>query len=108
MELAQRVNHAYMLLKKATSPSEILEVLIKQYGVSRIQAYRYIRLAKAGQGPMLILEPSVVFTVKLEPSLIKRVKAVASSMSLSISKLVKMALEEFLSKHDRGEREKAS
>jgi len=63
MELAQRVNYAYMLLKRGTPPLEILEALIKQYGVSRIQAYWYIRLAKAGQGPMLILEPSVVFTV---------------------------------------------
>ena len=51
---------------------------------------------------------SVVFTVKLGPSLIKRVKATASSMGLSISTVVKMALEEFLSKPARGKKRETS
>lgn len=108
MELAQRINHAYALLKKERSSAEILDSLMKQYGVSRIQAYRYMRLAKENQKPIPVPEPSVVFTVKLEPSLIRRIKAVASSMGISISKVVKMALEEFLSKPERGEKKETS
>lgn len=108
MELAQRVNLAYSLLKKEMSSSDILATLINQYGVSRIQAYRYLRLAQKNQGPVPVPESTTVFTVKLEPGLIKGIKAAASSMGLSISKVVKMALEEFLSKPDRGKRKEAS
>lgn len=108
MELAQRINHAYTLLKKDIPSSEIVNALIKQYGVSKIQAYRYIRSAKENQKHIPVPESSVVFTVKLAPSLIKRIKATASSMGLSISTVVKMALEEFLSKPNRGKKNEAS
>ena len=108
MELAQRINHAFTLLKEDLSSSEVLDSLIKQYGVSRVQAYRYVRLAKKNQHFIPVPEPSVVFTVKLGPSLIKGIKAAASSMGLSISTVVKMALEEFLSKPDRGEKKETS
>ena len=107
MELAQRINCAHTFLKNEIPSSEITEALIKKYGVSRIQAYRYIRQAKKSMKPVPVPEPSVVFTVKLEPGLIKRVKEAAASMGLSISKTVKMALEEFLAKPDRGKKEKA-
>jgi len=108
MELAGRINHAFSLLKKGLSPAEILEVLITRYGVSKVQAYRYMQMAKKNQDFIPIPEPSVVFTVKLGPTLIKRVKAIASSMGVSISTVVKMALDEFLSKPDHGERKETS
>lgn len=104
MELAQRINHAFTMLKKELSSSEILDALVKRYGVSRIQAYRYVRLAKKNQGLIRVPEPPAVFTVKLGPSLIKGIKAAASSMGLSISAVVSIALEEFLSKPGRGEK----
>ena len=102
MELVQRVNHAFTLLEKEVVVADILDTLIMQCGVSRVQAYRYIQMAKKNQGLISIPEPSVVFTVKLVPSLIKLTKAMASSMGLSISAVVKTALEDFLSKQDRG------
>ena len=107
-ELAQRINRAYALLKKDMSSEGILDSLMQEYGVSRIQAYRYLRQARENQEPVPVPEQSVVFTVKLNPSLIKGIKAAASSMGLSISKVVKMALEEFLSKPDRGEKKETS
>jgi len=55
-----------------------------------------------------IPEPSIVFTVKLGASLIKHIKATASSMGVSISTVVKMALEEFLSKPYRGTKKETS
>lgn len=108
MELAQRINSAHALLKKEIPPSEVTDALIKEFGVSRVQAYRYIRQARKNLKPVPVPEPSVVFTVKLEPGLIRRVKVAAASMGLSISKTVKMALEEFLAKPDRGKKEKAN
>jgi len=108
MELAQRVNYAFTLLKKNIPSTEVLESLTRQYGVSRVQAYRYVRIAKKNQTLIPIPESSVVFTVKLAPSIIKGIKAAASSMGLSISTVVKMALEEFLSKPDRGKKQQTS
>ena len=108
MELAQRVNRAYALLEKDISSERILDSLMEQYGVSRVQAYRYLRQARENRKLVPIPEQSVVFTVKLDPSLIKGIKVAASSMGLSISKVVKMALEEFLTKPDHGKKKKAS
>jgi hypothetical protein len=108
MELADRINHTFTLLGKGLSSAEILEDLITRYGVSRVQAYRYIQMAKKNQDFIPIPEPSIVFTVKLGASLIKHIKATASSTGVSISTVVKMALEEFLSKPYRGTKKETS
>jgi len=107
-ELAQRINRAYSLLEKDMSSADVVDALKKQYGVSRVQAYRYMQRAKKNPKPIPVPEQSVVFTVKLEPRLIGRIKSVASSMGLSISNVVKMAMEEFLSKRDRGSKNQTS
>jgi 1,4-alpha-glucan branching enzyme len=46
MELAKRINQAYALLKKEKPQSQVIEHLMKKYGVSQIQAYRYVQQAK--------------------------------------------------------------
>jgi len=46
----------------------------------------------------------VVFTVKQPPGLINRIKKFASSKGISISKVVRTALEEFLAKKDHGKK----
>lgn len=108
VELVQRINHAFTLLGKGMSSPEILDVLISRYGVSKVQAYRYVQMAKKNPDLIPFPEPSVVFTVKLGTSLIKRVKTMASSMGVSISSVVKMALDEFLSKQDHGEKKETN
>jgi predicted DNA binding CopG/RHH family protein len=107
-ELAKRVNQTFMLLKKEIPPSQIVIRLMNKYGVSKIQAYRYIRQAKENQEKVAIPENSVVFTVKLPPSLIKRVKKFARSKGKPISKVVRAALEELLAKKDHGQTREAS
>ena len=107
-ELAKRINHAYGLLKKDKPQSGVITHLMKMYGVSQTQAYRYIQQAKQINGKMAIPETSVVFTVKLPPSLIGRVKKLAGLKGMTISKLVKSALEEFLTKKDHGQTREAS
>jgi metal-responsive CopG/Arc/MetJ family transcriptional regulator len=49
---------------------------------------------------MVVPERSVVFTVKLPPTLIQRIKKLSNSRRLSISKVVHTALEEFLAQKD--------
>ena len=99
-ELAKRINQAYILLSKEKPSSQVVELLMEEYGVSQIQAYRYVQQAKANNGQVAIPEVSVVFTVKQPPSLINRVKKFAKSKGISISKVVRAALEEFLAKKD--------
>lgn len=53
-------------------------------------------------------ESSVVFTVKLPPTLIKRVKKLSKSKRLSISKVVHTALEDFLAKKDHAQKGETS
>lgn len=103
-ELAKRINQAFTLLQKNKLQPQIVEQLMGKYGVSVNQAYRYIRLAREIDEKMAIPERSVVFTVKLPPTLIRRIKKLSGSKGLSISKVVHTALEEFLAKKDHVKR----
>ena len=107
-ELAKRINQAYVLLNKEKPQSQIVQHLMEIYGVSQIQAYRYVQQAKANNGKVAIPEDSVVFTVKLPPSLIGRIKKFASFKDMSISKVVRTALEVFLAKKDHGKKGETS
>jgi predicted DNA binding CopG/RHH family protein len=107
-ELIERINLAFTLLRKGMPDSQIVNQLMKKFGVSKIQAYRYVQQAKANKGLVAIPETSVVFTVKLPPSLIGRVRNFASFKGMSISKVVRTALEDFLLKKDHGQRTEAN
>lgn len=107
-ELSRRINHAHVLLMKEQPQSRIVEHLMKLYGISQIQAYRYIQQAKENNGQIAIPEVSVVFTVKQPPSLIKGVKQFAKSREMPVSKVVRTALEEFLAKEGHGKKGETS
>jgi predicted DNA binding CopG/RHH family protein len=107
-ELAKRINRAFTLLNKEVPRSQITERLMTMFGVSKIQAYRYVQRAEANKQHIAIPETSVVFTVKLPLSLIKRVKKFARSRGMSISKVVRAALEDFLAKKDHAQTKEAS
>jgi hypothetical protein len=103
-ELTRRINHAYVLLNKEQPQPRIVEHLMKLYGISPIQAYRYIQQARENNGQVAIPEVSVVFTVKQPPSLTKRVKQFARSAKMPVSRVVRTALEEYLAKEDHGKK----
>ena len=69
---------------------------------------RYIQQAKENKEKIAIPENSVVFTVKLPPSLIKGIRKYASSKGMSISKVVRTALEEFLARKSYGQKRETS
>jgi len=106
-ELAERINQAFTLLRKGVPDSQIVDQLMKKFGVSKIQAYRYVQQAKSNKEPMVVPEATIVFTVKLPPSLINRVRSFASFKGISISKVVRVALEDFLAQKDHGQRTEA-
>ena len=101
-ELTYRINEAVLLLKRRLPRSQITRELINRFGVSKVQAYRYIRAAQKNKQVVAIPEEKSVFTVKLPQSIIQRIKAFAKSRGTSISEVVKRALEEFLRKKGHG------
>lgn len=107
-ELAKRINQAFHLLNKEISSAQIVDELAEMFGTSKVQAYRYLKQAKENRQKVPIPESSVVFTVKLPPSLIERVKTFAAFKGMSISKVVRTALEDFLAKRPHDQRKEAS
>ena len=81
---------------------------MEMYSISQIQAYRYVQQAKENNGKVPVPEASVVFTVKLPLSLINRIEKFAGYKRMSISKVVRNTLEEFLAKKEHGKKEETS
>jgi hypothetical protein len=83
-EFARRLNRAAELLRERP-PSAARRLLQAEYGLSERQARRYIRAAERSPRGVAVPERTVVFTVRLPPSVIDAVRqaAVASGRSLS-------------------------
>ena len=89
---------ALELLKKETSPKEVVSSLEAEFKLSARQAYRYLQQAQRTTKPLAVPEPKAVFTVKLPTSLIQRVRQIARRRRQPISDLVNQALEAWLTK----------
>lgn len=101
-EKAQRVNTALALIRKEDSVSKAAKALMSEYGLSRSQAYRYVREARLLGKQVRVPETKIAFTVKLSKGLIQEVRQKAKSTGQSISEIVTQALEAFLHKGRRG------
>jgi len=101
-ELAERINVAFMLLRKGASNEEIVVALSDRYGVKRRQAYRYIQEAQKTKSKLSIPEQKEVFTVKLPISLIFRVRELGKSTGQSLSSIITQALNAFLKRKRHG------
>ena len=83
-EFAVRVNRAVVLLVEL-SPADAVRGLQAEFGLSERQARRYVNAASARPDVVVVPERTVVFTVRLAPSLIAglRERARAGGQSLS-------------------------
>ena len=83
-EFAVRVNRAVVLLADR-SPADAVRGLEAEFGLSERQARRYVNEALARPDGVAVPERTVVFTVRLAPSLIAglRERALGSGLSLS-------------------------
>jgi len=100
-EQIQRVNMTVQLLKDKTSSTEVLEALITRYGVSRRQAFRYLRQAQTNTVPVPVPSVKTVFTVKLPGDLAEQIRRHAQSCHRTISDVVEEALRDYLSPRKR-------
>ena len=84
------------LLKQKTPPPKAAAALAARFDLSARQAYRYVQQAQRVAKPLVLPEPKAVFTVKLPPRLIQRVRRRARARGQPISQLVSEALQQFL------------
>jgi hypothetical protein len=95
-ERARRINTAFLFLKQHGAGPKAVTEMMKQYNLSKRQAYRYIQEARKLRKSIPIPETKMAFTVKLSPSLIQRLRDHARSTGQSLSEIVTRALEAFL------------
>ena len=96
-EQIQRVNQAVQLLSEKKPFSEVLDALISRYGVSRRQAFRYLRQAQANRVLLPVPAVKTVFTVKLPCDLVAQIRQRAQRGQQTISQVVAEALRAYLS-----------
>lgn len=99
-QVARRVNSARQLLDGGMDVMDATRTVARRHRLSERQARRYVERAR-DQGAMAVPGPKVVFTVKLAPALVRRVRQLARSTGRSISMVVSEALTEFIDRHHR-------
>lgn len=99
-EYAVRVNRAVELLVDC-APADAVRALQAEHALSERQARRYVNTARAMPDGLVVPERTVMFTVRLAPSLITRLRAVARSRGVPLSATVAEAVERYLGHVER-------
>ena len=100
---ATRLNQARALLREAATLPAAVERLAQDCAISPRQAYRYLQQAERLTAPVPVGEAKQAFTVKLAPSLIRRVRLYATATGASLGEVVSRALLAWLHRgHPRG------
>jgi hypothetical protein len=84
------------LIKSEESLSSAATALARRYGISKRQAYRYVREAELIGKQVPVPDAKLAFTVKLSKNLIKALRRYAKNTGQSLSEIVTQALEAFL------------
>ena len=93
---AERINVAFGLIQKHPQISDAVADMMRIYGLSKRQAYRYLEMAKQLTEPIPVPDQKIAFTVKLSIGLIQKLRQHAQLRGLTLSELVGQALEAFL------------
>jgi hypothetical protein len=102
-EHAERINAALELLKENNSPAKAAAEVAVRFGISRSQAYRYVRKAGAMSEQMVVPSHKIAFTIKLSQDLVQTLREYTASTGRTLSEVVTQALENFLRGiHGRG------
>ena len=71
-------------------------ILVRDYSLSRRQAYRYLAEAQAMPWPAPMAEPSIAVTFKLPASAVRDLRAYAAASGLTQGEIVAQAISRFL------------
>ncbi|MBI4560526.1 MAG: ribbon-helix-helix protein, CopG family [Candidatus Rokubacteria bacterium] len=102
-QYAERINRALALVGRLPATA-VLRTLAHRYQVSLRQARRYLQTAQHHPQGVPVPERTVVFTVKLPVSLVRRIRALARATGGSLSALVARGLEDWLQRARPGPR----
>jgi predicted DNA-binding transcriptional regulator YafY len=100
-ERAKRINAALAFIKEYRSVPDAAVALSSQYGISRRQAYRYVKEAESAGRKIPVPDQKVAFTVKLSRDLTLALRQYAQLKGQTLSEVVTKALEAFLYKGRR-------
>jgi hypothetical protein len=90
-----RVNRAAVLLRER-SPANTVRALQAEFGLSERQARRYVIAGRREPDGVTVPERTVVFTVRLAPSLIGGLRAHARSSGQTLSAATEEAVRSYL------------
>ena len=99
VERVKRVNRAVRLLKRFRSGTKVIEVLRRERGISRPQAYRYVQEAQKLGKIVQIPEAREAVVVQLPVSMSKRVRHLRRKGKGSISGIMAESLKAYLRRH---------
>lgn len=100
-EYAERVNRAVAVLR-VCSPADAVRALQAECGLSERQARRYVNAGLERPEGVVVPERTVVFTVRLAPSLIAGLRERARSSGQSLSATTARAVGAYLGQdHER-------
>jgi hypothetical protein len=97
MQKNERLNAAHRLIAQGIGMAEAAMMLVRDYGLSRRQAYRYLEEAQTMERPVPSVEPSVAVTFKLPIGVIRDLRAYAVTSELTLGEIVSRAVSRFLS-----------
>lgn len=84
------------LLKESGSFAETATTLSTQYGISKRQAYRYVKEAETTGTQIPIPDKKIAFTVKLSENLAQEIRQYSRFKEQTLSEVVTEAMEVFL------------
>ena len=95
-ESTQKINAALSLIKEHGTHSKAADAMVKEFDISRRQAYRYLKKATKIGKELAVPELKMAFTVKLSQSLIQALREYSKLSGESLSDIVTQSLEDFL------------
>ena len=98
---AERLNAAIAVLAHGTSRAEAVQVLSRDFHLSRRQAYRYLEEAEAIGHPVPVGEPSIPVTFKIPRNIVSDLRVHAAVSGSTLSEIVARAIAAFLAQ-ERG------
>jgi hypothetical protein len=93
---AERLTAARRLLANGIGMAEAAMTLSRTFGLSRRQAYRYLKLARTGGSAPPAAESSITITFKMPKSLARNLRTHASERGVTTSEVVRQAVAAFL------------
>ena len=96
VQKAERLNAAHHLLSGGVTLAEAVQVLSRDFGLSRRQAYRYLQEAQEIGHSVAVVESSVPITLKVPGNIVRDLRGYSSTSGLTLGEIVARAVTAFL------------